>query len=95
MTDNTETSFIIRCQILSDLWVNYKSDETFSDFFQYSDLGLPLAYAISNEIILNNLDNEKLIGFINETWTLLLEGLGIQEDIGFDNLDELFGIVGE
>jgi len=95
MTDNTETSFIIRCQILSDLWVNYKSDEAFNDFFQYSDIGLPLAYSISNEIILNNLDNEKLIGFINETWTLLLEGLGIQEDIGFDNLDELLGIVGE
>lgn len=88
MTDSTTTPFSNKCQILSDLWITYKGDEEFADFIEYSDLGLPLAYAISNDIVKST---DLAENFINETFDLLLAGLGI-EDTGFETLDDLLGI---
>jgi hypothetical protein len=85
------TSFEARCEILSDLWLNYKADDEFTEFIQYNDLGLPLAYAISEGIVGNTPPAEN---FINETFELLLAGLGI-EDEGFENLDEMLGLAEE
>jgi hypothetical protein len=85
------TSFETRCEILSDLWLNYKADDEFTEFIQYNDLGLPLAYAISEGIVENTPPAEN---FINETFELLLAGLGI-EDEGFENLDEMLGLAEE
>jgi hypothetical protein len=82
-----ETPFETRCEILTDLWLNYKSDEDFVDFIQYNDLGLPLAYLLSEGVV----DSTELAErFINETFDLLLAGLDI-EDEGFENLDEMLG----
>lgn len=81
----TETTFEKKCQILADLWLNLRDDVNFSDFIEYNDLGLPLAYAIDNGIV-EKTDNAT--SFINEAWDLLLTGLELQ-DIGYDNLDEL------
>jgi hypothetical protein len=85
------TSFETRCEILSDLWLNYKADDEFKDFIVYNDLGLPLAYAISEGIVENTPPAEN---FINETFELLLAGLGIEDD-GFDNLDEMLELAEE
>jgi hypothetical protein len=85
------TSFEARCEILSDLWLNYKADDEFKDFIVYNDLGLPLAYAISEGIVETTPPAEN---FINETFELLLAGLGI-EDEGFENLDEMLGLAEE
>lgn len=79
------TEFRSKCEILADLWLNYRDDEEFRDFVSYNDLGLPLAYAIANSIIEQNGIVEP---FINEAWDLLIAGLGI-EDTGFEALDEL------
>lgn len=79
------TSYQIKTEILSDLWMNYRTDEEFKDFVEYNDLGLPLAYAIANGIVENSAMSES---FINETWDILLSGLGI-EDTGFESLDDL------
>lgn len=79
------TEFRSKCEILADLWLNYRDDEEFRDFVAYNDLGLPLAYAIANSIIEQNGIVEP---FINEAWDLLIAGLGI-EDTGFEALDEL------
>jgi hypothetical protein len=73
--------------ILSDLWLNYKSEEEFADFVEYNDIGLPLAYVIANGIV-NTSDLADT--FITETFDLLLTALG-QTDLGFDDLDELLG----
>lgn len=73
--------------ILADLWLNYRQDEDFIDFIEYNDLGLPLAYAISESIV----ENTSLAApFIEETFELLLAGLGITEDTGFETLDDIF-----
>ena len=76
-------------QILADLWINYKQDEEFIDFIEYNDLGLPLAYAIENKIISTT---PAANAFIVETFDLLLAGLNIDEDTGFDSLTDLLDI---
>ena len=83
-----ETTKENKAFILADLWMNFRDDEQFQDFIEYNDLGLPLAYAISNGIVK---PTERSDSFIEETFVLLLAGLNIEEDTGFDNLDELLG----
>ena len=81
MTTTIENQVII----LSDLWLNYRYDEEFSDFIEYNDLGLPLAYAISEGIVKIT---DQAQSFIEETFSLLLAGIGV-EDTGFETLDEV------
>ena len=84
MTDNL-TPFSSQCLILSDLWMNYRDDPDFADFVEYNDIGLPLAYAVANELA----DVSELgIELIQETFDLLLSGLGV-DDTGFESLDDL------
>jgi hypothetical protein len=83
------TTFENKAEILSDLWLNYKDDEVFLDFIEYNDLGLPLAYAFANQIVANT---DKLEKFIDETFDLLLSGLEVEEDTGFESLDEILGL---
>jgi hypothetical protein len=85
MSDNKETSFDTKCEILSDLWLNHKGDEGLDDFIEYNDLGLPLAFLVSEDLVTpSNRAND----MINETFDLLIAALEI-EDTGFDSLDDL------
>ena len=88
MSEQTETTFEDKASILADLWLNYRQDDEFADFIEYNDIGLPLAYAIANDIVKTT---DIATRFIEETFSLLLEGLDIQEDTGFENLDDLLG----
>lgn len=87
MSDNL-TPYSNKCEILAELWLDYRQDEEFKDFIEYNDLGLPLAYAIHNGIVESNGIAE---GFIEETFTVLLSALGT-EDTGFSTLAELLEI---
>ena len=33
--------------VLAELWINYRDDEDFTDFIEYNDIGLPLAYFVA------------------------------------------------
>ena len=88
MSEANTTPFSDRVNILADLWMNYRTDDEFKDFVEYNDLGLPLAYAVSNDIVKATTITEN---FINETWDLFLAGLEIGEDTGFETLDDLLG----
>jgi hypothetical protein len=80
------TTFDNKCAILSDVWINFRFDSQFTDFIQYNDLGLPLAYAITEGIAKPaELSNK----FIDETFDLLLAALNIEEDTGFSSLDDM------
>ena len=80
------TTFENKCIILADVWLNFRNDTQFVDFVEYNDLGLPLAYAISEGIV----DTTELsTTFIDETFDLLLAGLGYDEDTGYEDLDGL------
>ena len=85
----SETTYSSKVNILAELWLGYRNDEEFQDFLEYNDLGLPLAYAISNGIVESTKVAE---GFVVETFDLLLAGLDITEDTGFENLDDLLGL---
>jgi hypothetical protein len=75
-----------KAQILSELWQDYRQDEDFTDFIEYNDLGLPLAYAVAFGIAELNPTIEQ---FIDETFRLLLLGLEIKEDLGYEVLDDI------
>lgn len=77
-------------KILADLWSNYREDENFTDFIQYNDIGLPLAYVLNNGIIRTTAQADK---FVNETFDLLLSSLEVT-DTGFDDLDSVFMAAG-
>jgi hypothetical protein len=77
------------CIILGDLWLNYKYDEEFEDFIGYNDLGLPLAYMISEDI---TKPNELGVKYVEETWLLFLASLEI-DDTGFSSLQEIFSTI--
>lgn len=85
------TSFDAKCEILGDLWLDYKGNEQFTDFIAYNDLGLPLAYAIATLIVTSTPKAEM---FVNETFDLFLGTIG-KEDEGFSSLDDVFGFEAE
>lgn len=84
-----ETTFENKTNILSDIWLNYRNDSEFADFIEYNDLGLPLAYAISSGIVSAT---DRAREFIEETFDLLMSGLGIDEDTGFESLDDMLSL---
>lgn len=82
----SETTFENKCSILSQVWLEFRDDENFSQFMSYGDLGLPLAYAIDSGIVKNT---DEAQNFIEEVFELLLGILGIDEDTGFETLDDI------
>jgi hypothetical protein len=86
MSESQSTTIENKVSILSELWLNYRADEDFADYIEYNDLGLPLAYLVDNGVV--KMENEMSVNLINETWDLLVAGLGI-EDTGFETLDSM------
>jgi hypothetical protein len=80
------TTFENKCAILSDLWLNYKDEAELADFVEYNDLGLPLAYLIHTDLVTVN---ESGISYIDETFNLLCEGVGVDLDGEYESLNEL------
>jgi hypothetical protein len=88
MTETTTTPFSNKCQILGELWLRYRTDPEFEDFLEYNDLGLPIAYAIANDIVRSTEMAEK---FVEESFDLLLASMDMEDD-NWDNLDELLSM---
>jgi hypothetical protein len=65
--------------------MDYRGDVEFQDFIEYNDLGLPLAYAISEGIVEKT---DIASNFINEAFDILLAALGV-EDTGFESLEDM------
>jgi hypothetical protein len=86
MSDQINTPFETRCNILADLWLSYRDEVDFKDFIQYNDVGLPAAFIVSEELATPN-DRLKLM--INETFDLLLAAMDLEEDTGFESIDDM------
>ena len=80
------TDFTNICEILGSLYANYKEDEDLKDFIDFNDLGLPLAYFVSEDLCQVSDDGAR---YITETWQLFLASMDLQ-DTGWDNLDQMF-----
>lgn len=72
--------------ILSDLWTTYKNKREWQDFFDYNDIGLPLAFMIDQKIVEAN---EVGIRYIDETYELLCETLTLDSKDSYDDLEQM------
>ena len=80
------TDFTKMCDVLGSLYANYKEEEEFKDFIDFNDLGLPLAYFVSEGLCEVSDDGAR---YITETWQLFLASMDLQ-DTGWDSLDQMF-----
>jgi hypothetical protein len=79
------TDFSDVCNILGELFSQYKEDKDFKDFIEFNDLGLPLAYLTRENLAVPSDDGAR---YIMETWEIFLHGLKL-EDTGFTDLDSV------
>lgn len=79
------TDFANKVGILAEFYVNYKGEPEAEDFFEFNDLGLPIAFLSSEGLVEIT---EEGVKYINETWMLFLQSLGL-EDIGFESLSQV------
>jgi hypothetical protein len=77
------------CNILAELWSNFRDDETMQDFIEYNDLGLPMAYFVAEKLVVIQPKGEI---YITETFDLFMNALSIT-DQGFTELDQVFAYV--
>ncbi len=88
-----ETPLERKVAILADLWMVYREEEEWQDFIAFSDLGLPLAFMLDNEIVpIRGIQGSPAEELIHDTFELLLKGLDINEDTGFDSLEDVLGL---
>jgi hypothetical protein len=80
-----ENTWENKCKILSDLWLSYRQEQQFKDFVSYNDLGLPLGFLISEDLVT---PNELAKQMVEETYSLLLATLE-REDGEFESIDDL------
>ena len=85
------TPYNTKYAILSELWTQYKTDKDMADFFEYNDLGLPLAFMIEQKIV-NKTPLAEV--YINETFELLHEAIGLGPvdenwDYDYANLEDM------
>jgi hypothetical protein len=85
MTDKATTSFDKKCEILGDLWMQYRFEPQFIDFVSYNDVGLPMAFMVSEDLVT---PAPLAKSMIEETFELLLGSLKISDD-GFESLEDV------
>ena len=84
MSEANTTPYSSKLEILSEFWMDLRDD--YEELITYGDLGFPLAYAISENIVESTPLAEE---YIEEIWQLLLGTLRV-EDTGFDSLMDIF-----
>lgn len=80
------TDFETRCSILSQVWQTQRNNTQWQDFFDYNDVGLPLAFVLDEKIVTAS---DISIRYIDETFELLVETLGLSDDTGFSDFQEM------
>jgi len=80
------TDFDKVCEILGTLYANFKEDTDLKDFIDFNDLGLPLAYFVSESLAEVSDDGAR---YITETWQLLLASMDLEDD-DWNSLDQMF-----
>lgn len=86
-------TFEDKCVILGQFWNEFKDDDgVTSDFIKSNDVGLPLAWFISIDVV-KPLELGEV--FINQTFSDFLDSMNLVESelVGIRNLDSLLEIV--
>lgn len=79
--------FLQKAQIIIQFTEKYFNDEDYNDFFIYNDLGVPIALALTNDMVSLKAEGEKLI---NETWIELCNLFNANPDYEYEDLEGLF-----
>lgn len=79
--------FSKKCEILSDLWMNYRDESEMEDFLVYNDLGLPLAHLCHTNLVK---PSDQALMFVDETYNILCASLGIDPEQDYESLAEMF-----
>lgn len=89
----SKTPFSNKCDILSALWMFYRDEasknEAWQQFFDYNDVGLPMAYGISEGLVAPGKDGE-VEQMIDETWVMLCNYIDVDFDGKYETIDDLF-----
>jgi len=86
------TDFATQCVILGELYEGYKEEKDFRAFIEFNDLGLPLAYLISQGLVVEASDDGRR--YIADTFEMFLQSIKLGQDdiIEGMTLDEVFAL---
>ena len=83
--------FLSKCNILGELWLKYRDEaetnETWSEYFTYSDVALPLSYGISQGFV-QMVEGGGLDNFVNESWQIFCELIDIDPDGEYEDIED-------
>jgi len=89
----SKTTFSNKCAILGELWMWHKDtdDEVWSEFFDWADIGLPLAFMIKQGYATAK---DKGKASVEECWKIFCEMIDIDPDLRYESLEDAFDASG-
>jgi hypothetical protein len=91
----SKTSFTDKCEILSQVWVNWKDEEDSSEgwksLFRMNDVGFPFAYLVRNGYasVKKSIAGENPI---EETWQDFCHSLSIDPEAKYSDIIDMFKV---
>lgn len=85
----SKTNFSTKCEVLGSLWTWYNDtdNETWREFFDWADIGLPLAYMVWQDLATAKPEAKKII---EETWDVFCEMIEIDANGEYSTLADAF-----
>ena len=80
------TSFSTKIAILAEVHVEADYNSNLEEFAKVCDIGLPLAYLIHQELA--EPKGDKALKYIEDTWRMLSESLGIDPNGDYDDAED-------
>lgn len=89
----SKTPFGNKCNMLADIWTNFKDREVSTDgwdqMFKINDLGFPLAYLVDNGYVsISKKEHSKAL--VESTWEDLCYALNIDKDELYEGTIDMF-----
>jgi len=78
----------LKAQIIVDFTQENFNDDLYDEFFDYNDLGVPVAVALVADMVILTAEGEKLL---NETWKELCELFGNDPNEEYEDYEEFIG----
>ena len=78
----------IKAQIIVDFIQENFNDDLYDDFFDYNDLGVPVAVALKADLVILTKEGEELL---DETWKELCELFGNDPNEEYEDYEDFIG----
>lgn len=85
-SQNHETSLEYKAQIIVEFTQDHLNGGEYEDFFDFNDLGVPLAIAITQEMADLTVSGREVL---EQTWSNLCELFDADETLSYESIDEL------